>query len=67
MDFDLVQVRGPRIVLGSPRIVRGSSRVITFPRSGVYRLTAKNVQASTEAGLQTLGSDNVLVLKIVVR
>jgi hypothetical protein len=67
MDFDLVQVRGPRIVLGSPRIVRGSSRVITFPRSGVYRLTAKNVQASTEAGLQTLGSDNVLVLEIVVR
>jgi hypothetical protein len=67
MDFDLAQVRGPRIGLGTPRIVRGSSRVITFPRSGVYRLTAKNVQASADVGLQTLGPDNVLVLTIVVR
>jgi hypothetical protein len=67
MDFDLVQVRGPRLGLGNPRIVRGSSRVITFPRSGVYRLTVKNVQASTDVGLQTLGPDNALVLTIVVR
>jgi hypothetical protein len=67
MDFDLVQVRGPRIGLGDPRIVRGSSRVITFPKRGVYRLAAKNVQTPAEVGLQTLGSDNVLVLTVVVR
>jgi hypothetical protein len=67
MDFELAQIRGPRIGLGNPRIARGSSRVITFPRSGVYRLTAKNVQASTDVGLQTLGPDNALVLTIVVR
>ncbi|MGE5274651.1 MAG: hypothetical protein ACM3QU_12955 [Verrucomicrobiota bacterium] len=67
MDFDLAQVRGPRIVLGNPRIVRGTSRAITFPRSGIYRLTATNVQASADVGLQTLGPDNVLVLTIVVR
>ena len=67
MDFDVVQTRGPRIALGSPRIVRGSSRVLTFPSRGVYRLTATNVQSSTDVGLQTLGPDNVLVLTIVVR
>jgi hypothetical protein len=66
MDFELLQVRGPRLELGNPRIVRGSSHVIAFPRRGVYRLTAKNVQASTDVGLQTLGPDNVLVLTIVV-
>jgi hypothetical protein len=67
MDFDLTQVRGPRIALGAPRIVRGGSRVITFPRSGVYRLTARNVQTSADVGLQTLGLDNVLMLTVVVR
>jgi hypothetical protein len=67
MDFDVAQVRGPRLKRGNPRIARGSSRVITFTRSGVYRLTAKNVQTSTDVGLQTLGPDNVLVLTIVVR
>jgi hypothetical protein len=67
MDFELTQVRGPRIALGAPRIVRGSSRVITFRRSGVYRLTAKNVQTSADVGLQTLGLDNVLMLTVVVR
>jgi hypothetical protein len=67
MDFDLTQVRGPRIALGAPRIVRGTSRVITFPRSGVYRLTAKNVQTSADVGLQTLGLDNALTLTVVVR
>lgn len=67
MDFDLAQVRGPRLALGSPRILRGSSRVIAFPRRGVYRLAATNVQASADVGLQTLGPDNVLVLTIVVR
>ena len=67
MDFDLTQVRGPRIALGGPRIVRGSSRVLAFPKSGIYRLTVKNVQTSTDVGLQTLGQDNVLVLTIVVR
>jgi hypothetical protein len=41
--------------------------VIAFPRSGVYRLTAKNVQTPSEVGLQTLGSDNVLTLTVVVR
>ena len=67
MDFDLAQVRGPRLALGGPRILRGSSRVIAFPRRGVYRLTATNVQAPADVGLQTLGPDNVLVLTIVVR
>ncbi len=67
MDFDVAQVHGSRLVLGNPRIARGSCRVITFTRSGVYRLTAKNVQTSTDVGLQTLGPDNVLVLTIVVR
>ena len=67
MDFDLVQVRGPRVVTGVQRIVRGSSRLIVFPKRGVYRFTAKNVQTPAEVGLQTLGPDNMLVLTVVVR
>ena len=67
MDFDFVQTAGPKLVLGDPRTVRGSARTIVFRKAGVYRLTAKNVQTSQEAGLQTLGPDNTLTLTVVVK
>lgn len=67
MDFDFAQTAGPRLVLGDPRTVSGSSRTIVFRRPGTYRITAKNVQSSTEVGLQTLGPDNTLTLTVVVK
>lgn len=67
MDFDFAQSAGPRLALGNPRTLRGSMRTIVFPRKGVYRLTARNVQSPADVGLQTLGPDNVLTLTVVVR
>jgi hypothetical protein len=67
MDFDLVQVAGPKLALGKPRLYTGSTRVIVFRRAGVYKLVAKNVQTSDEVGLETLGEDNTPRLTIRVR
>jgi hypothetical protein len=67
MDFDFAQTAGPRLALGDPRTLRGTVRTVVFPRRGVYRLTATNVQAPADVGLQTLGPDNVLRLTVVVR
>jgi len=35
-------------------------------RTGLYRLSATNVQTSEERGLTTLGTTNVLTLTVVV-
>jgi hypothetical protein len=67
MDFDLMQVAGPRLALGSPRFYTGSTRVIVFRKPGVYKLVARSVQTSDEVGLETLGEDNVPRLTIRVR
>ena len=66
MDFDFAQAAGPRLALGNPRTLRGSTRTVVFPRKGVYRLTARNVQSPADVGLQTLGADNLLTLTVVV-
>lgn len=67
MDFDVVQVAGPKLVLGGTRFYTGTTRVIAFRKAGVYRFAAKNVQTSDELGLETLGDDNSLKLTIRVR
>lgn len=67
MDFDVTQVRGPALALGSARFYTGTTRTIVFRRPGTYRLRARNVQSSEQAGLQTLGPDNVPTLTVVVR
>lgn len=67
MDFDFVQVSGPRLPLGAPRTYAGTVRTIVFRKPGVYKLTATNVQSATEQGLETLGPDNTLALTVVVR
>jgi hypothetical protein len=67
MDFDLTQVRGPALALGPARAYRGTTRTIVFRRPGTYRLRARNVQSSAEAGLQTLGPDYAPTLTVVVR
>lgn len=67
MDFDLTQVAGPKLALGNPRLYTGSTRVIVFRKAGVYKLVARNVQTSDEAGLETLGEDNIPRLTVRVR
>ena len=66
MDFDLSQVAGPALNLGSRRLYAGTATAIVFRRRGVYRLLAKNVKSSVEAGLETLGEDNTLTLTVRV-
>jgi hypothetical protein len=44
----------------------GTTRTIVFAKPGLYRLRAVNVESSADAGLQTLGPDNVLVLAVRV-
>ncbi len=67
MDFDFRQVAGPPLVLGAKRSYAGTLRTAVFKKPGIYKLAAKNVQSSVERGLQTLGPDNALALKIIVR
>ncbi len=67
MDFALVQRSGPKLALGDATIRRGSTKTIRLARPGIYVLTAKNLQTSAEAGLQTLGPDNTLTLTVRVR
>ncbi|HVC87824.1 MAG TPA: hypothetical protein VNC40_10420 [Gaiellaceae bacterium] len=67
MDFKLAQLRGPKLVLGNPVLHTGTQRSVTFPRNGVYVISATNLQTSAEVGLQTLGPDNVLRLTVTVR
>ena len=67
MDFDVVKVRGPALALGPARFYTGTTRTIVFRRPGTYRLRARNLQSSEQAGLQTLGPDNVPTLTVVVR
>jgi hypothetical protein len=67
MDFDYVQTRGPKVLLGNPRTFAGGSRVLVFRRAGTYRFTATNVQTPEERGLVTLGEANTLTLIVVVR
>lgn len=67
MDFDVVKVRGPALAVGPTRFYAGTTRTIVFRRPGTYRLRARNIQTPEEAGLQTLGPDNVPTLTVVVR
>jgi hypothetical protein len=67
MDFEFRQVSGPKLALGATRTYAGTIRTIVFPKAGVYRLAASNVQSSEQQGLQTLGPDNALSLTVVVR
>ena len=62
-----MQTACSKLALGDPRTVRGTARTIVFRKAGVYRLTAKNVQTSEEAPLNTLGPHNTLTLTVVAR
>ena len=66
MDFTLVQLKGPRLVLGDPTLHTGTQRTIRFAKRGVYILQATNIQSSADMGLQTLGPDSSLRLTVTV-
>ncbi|HEY8646563.1 MAG TPA: hypothetical protein VIL77_11845 [Gaiellaceae bacterium] len=66
MDFTITQVRGPKLNLGDPTMHTGTSRTLVFVKRGTYVLRAVNLQTSEQAGLQTLGLDNVLKLTVKV-
>lgn len=66
MDFQLMQVKGPRLALGDSTLHTGTQRTIVFAKRGVYVLRARNVQSSADMGLQTLGADNSLRLTVTV-
>jgi hypothetical protein len=67
MDFDFLQTKGPRLALGAPRMYAGTSRTIVFPKPGLYKLTATNVQTPEERNLTVLGAPNTLTLTVVVK
>lgn len=66
MDFSFRQVRGPRVAAGDVTFHTGTTRTIVFRRRGLYVFAAKNLQSSEQAGLQTLGPDNDLLLTVRV-
>jgi hypothetical protein len=66
MDFNVTQLKGPKLALGAMPWHTGTSHTIVFAKKGVYRLMAMNVQSSAEMGLQTLGEDNMPVLTVRV-
>ena len=66
MGFDVVQTSGPALALGSPWQT-GTTHTLVFAKKGVYGFRGTNLVSSTDAGLQTLGPDNVLVLTVRVR
>jgi hypothetical protein len=66
MSFTVTQVSGPPLAIGNPTFYTGTARTLVFPRRGVYVLRATNIQSSTDMGLQTLGTDNVLTLRVKV-
>ena len=66
MSFDFSQVAGPKLALGAPRTYAGTARTIVFPRAGVYKLKAVNVESSAQMGMSTLGPDNTLLLTVDV-
>jgi hypothetical protein len=62
MDFDVVKPGGQ-----VTRLYSGTTTTFTFPKRGLYVFRATNVQSAESLQLQTLGPDNVLVLRVRVR
>lgn len=66
MNFQLVQVSGPKVALGDPVVYTGTQRAIRFAKKGVYVFRGTNLQSSQQMGLQTIGPDNSLTLTVRV-
>ena len=54
MDFDLAQLKGPKLALGDPRLYTGQSTTIVFRTAGTYRLivTAANHVTTVRSPIQ---------------
>jgi hypothetical protein len=68
MPHRLVQLAGPRVALPEGAAMRslGAMIEIRFPRPGVYRFVTKPGEDYMK-GMKTVGEDNVLKLRVVVR
>jgi hypothetical protein len=67
MAHTLVQLSGPRLKLSGANLrSTGAAVEIVFTKAGVYRFTTKP-GAHYRKGVKTIGEDNVLKLKVVVR
>jgi hypothetical protein len=68
MPHTLVQLAGPKVKFMPGPAMRsiGAMSEIMFPRAGVYRFTTKAGEDYTK-GIKTIGEDNVLKLKVIVR
>ena len=68
MPHRLVQVAGPRVSLpeGASMNSIGAMVEVRFPRAGVYRFTTKAGEDYSN-GVHTVGPDNTLKLRVIVR
>lgn len=68
MPHRLVQVAGPRVSLpeGASMSSIGAMVEVRFPRAGVYRFTTKAGEDYSN-GMHTVGPDNTLKLRVIVR
>src|SRR5919198_3574915 len=68
MPHKLVQLAGPKVTFMPSATMRslGAMSEIMFPRAGVYRFTTKPGEDYMK-GIKTVGEDNVLKLRVIVR
>ncbi|MGZ4397865.1 MAG: cupredoxin domain-containing protein [Gaiellaceae bacterium] len=68
MSHKLIEKSGPRVQFkGSPAMSRMGARVqVVFPKAGTYVFSTKAGEDYMK-GVKTVGEDNVLSLKVVVR
>ena len=68
MPHKLVQTSGPRVSLpdGASMNSIGAMIEVRFPEAGVYRFTTR-AGADYSKGMRTIGVDNTLKLKVIVR
>src|SRR5437867_3021049 len=68
MPHKLVRVSGPAVTLAKSANMNhpGATTTIRFTNTGVYKFTTKAGEDYMQ-GVKTIGEDNVLTLKVVVR
>ncbi|MFL5936300.1 MAG: hypothetical protein ACJ744_04025 [Gaiellaceae bacterium] len=68
MPHELVRVAGPRVSLpdGASMNSIGAMIEVRFPKAGVYRFTTKAGEDYSK-GMHTIGPDNTLKLRVIVR
>jgi len=68
MRHTLIQTAGPKVTIGSARMARiGAHAYITFTSPGQYRFITRFGEDYPGMDMKTIGEDNVLTLKVIVR